>query len=163
MAVDCTTAGAMMEEIDKVIEHFVRDKNGRQLLKDIWNVIQAWDDLHDGDQNKQAAAAMRIANIDIPMNPLYQAFATPLQMQQMYLKWCASNAFEEAKLRDQLPKSYMLRAEYYQLIVNMICLLEGVEIAALKAPDVWVCYGESYQDYENEICPIPPLDSLGAG
>lgn len=153
----------MMEEIDKVIQHFVRDKNGQRLLRDIWDVIQAWDDLHDGDQNTQAAVAMRLANIDVPMNPLYQAFCTPLQMQKLYLKWRASNAIEEAKLREHLHKSYMLRAEYYQLIVDMICLLEGLEIAALKAPDVWVCYGESYPEYENEICLTPHSALSGAG
>lgn len=153
----------MSQEIDVVIEHFVKDDNGRRLLKDIWDVIQAWDDLYDGDENREAAVAMRLANIDIPLNPLYAAFATPLQMQRLYLKWRAANAIEEAKLLEQLPKSYMLRAEYYQLVVDMICLLEGVEKAALKAPDVWVCYGETYPEYEKEICPIPHSASSGAG
>ena len=153
----------MTEEIDKVINHFVKDKNGRKLLKDIWEVIQAWDDLHDGDQNDNAVAAMRLANIEIPQNPFYQAFLTPFQMQNLYLKWRASNAIEAAKLREQLPKSYMLRAEYYQLIVNMISFLEGLEVAALKSPDVWVCYGETFEDYEKEICQTPHSASSGAG
>ena len=153
----------MTEDIDFVIGHFVKDEHGAKLLRNIWDVIQAWDDAEDGDANPAFSEAMRKANIDIPQNPYYGAFLTSFQMQQMYLKWKAANAFEAAKLREHLPKSYMLRAEYYQLIVNMVSLLEGVEVAALKAPDIWLCYGEAFADYENEICPTQPLDSLGAG
>lgn len=149
-------------DIEFVIEHFVKHDDGQRLLLDIWEVIQAWDDAEDGDANKSFSQAMRKANIDIPQNPLYGAFATPFQMQQMYLKWQAANSFERAKLLEHLPKSYMLRAEYYQLIINMVCLLEGIETAALKAPDIWLCYGEAYADYENEICPIQPSDLSGA-
>ena len=148
----------MSEDIDVVIKHFVKNDQAQKLLRDIWDVIQAWDDLADGDANPEFSKAMRQANIDIPLNPLYVAFGTAFQIKQMYLKWCAANAFERAKLREHLPKSYMLRAEYYQLIVNMVCLLEGIEIAALKAPDIWLCYGEAYEDYEQEICPIPHSD-----
>lgn len=151
-----------MEEIETVINHFVKNEFGRKLLLDIWEVIQAWDDLYDGDPNPDFAKAMRQANIDIPQNPLYQTFSTPLQMQKLYLKWEAANAIERAKIREQLPKSYMLRAEYYQLIVDMVCFFEGVEIAALKAPDIWVCYGETYPDYEKEICPTQH-SALSAG
>lgn len=142
----------MTHDIDFVINHFVKNDYGRKLLRDIWDVIQAWDDLHDGDTNPDLATAMRQANVDLPTNPLYQPFCTPLQMQKLYLKWEAANAIEAAKLREQLPKSYMLRAEYYQLIVDMVCFFEGVEVAATKAPDIWVCYGETYPDYEKEIC-----------
>ena len=153
----------MTEDIDFVIGHFVKDNNAQKLLRDIWDVIQAWDDLEDGDANPNFSKAMRQANLDIPQNPLYAPFATAFQIQQMYLKWCAANAFERAKLREHMPKSYMLRAEYYQLIVNMVCLLEGLEKAALKAADIWLCYGEAFEDYEKEICLTPDSPrSVGA-
>lgn len=148
-------------DIEKIINHFVENQHGRKLLLDIWCVIQAWDDARDGDENEFTDLAFRLSNVDIPANPLYVPFNTLFQIQQMYLKWEAANAIEEAKLREHLPKSYVLRAEYYQLIVNMICFLEGVQVAAAKAPDVWVCYGEPYEEYEKEICQTQTSQSSG--
>lgn len=151
------------EAITNVIEHFIENEQARRLLLDIWDVVQAWDDAEDGDVNPQTSRAFRLSNVDLPTNPLYGPFGTAFQIQQMYLKWEAANAFERANMPELLHKSYMLRAEYYQLIVNMVCFFEGVEQAALKAPDIWLCYGETYQTYESELCLVQSSEqSAGA-
>lgn len=140
------------QEMKEFIEHFVKNEEGVRVLLMIWDGIQAWDDAYDGDTNSKMVAAMRYAFVDLPSSPLYLPANIRLQIQQMFLKWHVANVIEESGLKDQLHKSYMLRAEFYQLIVNMVCFFDGLEVALAKAPDIWVCYGEVYEDYEKEIC-----------
>lgn len=153
---------AHRDAIREVIEHFVENEEGVRVLMMVWDAIQAWDDAYDGDDNPGFADAFRIALVDLPGSPLYIPAALHFQIQQVFIKWHAANKIEEAQLKDHLPKAYMLRAEFYQLIVNMVLYFEGLDVALEKAPDIWVCYGEIYQEYEDEICQIQDLHSVAA-
>lgn len=137
--------------VEEIICYFVNNEEARRVLLMIWDGFQAWDDAADGDENSNFAKAFRIAFVDLPASPLYGPAALHFQIQQCYIKWEAANAIERHKLKDHLPKAYVLRAEFYQLIVNMVLYFEGLDIAIQKAPEIWACYGENYNEYREEI------------
>ncbi len=135
---------------EKAVRYFFEDENAVQLLLDIWLVIQAWDDAHDNDLTGNELAYKK-AMIDLPNNPLYQVCSVPFLISQLYVDWCAANEFEEKKDKHNLPKAFMLRAGFYRVMTTLIGILEGQDAAAEKAPQVWRCYGEIYEEYEEEI------------
>ena len=141
------------------LNHYIQNDDARQLLLNLWLVIQAWDDAEDGDPHDHAPVYQR-AMIDLPNNPLYQRCNLPLLIRQLWLDWTCANEFERNKEKDHLHKAYMLRAGFYRVMITLVDLTEGTASARRKAPMIWRCYGETYPEYEEEIlCQLPPPPS----
>ena len=133
---------------DKVVEHFFDDENAIKLLNDLWVVMQAWDDAEDGDEADHSYAYKK-AMIDLPRNPLYIQCSVPFLVEQAYIKWCAANVFESNNV--ELHKAYMLRADYFSIIVAIYSFINGVDKAAEKAHEIYTCYSEKFDDYAEEF------------
>ena len=132
------------------LNHFVKNDDARQLLLNLWLVIQAWDDAEDGDPHDHAPAYKQ-AVIDLPNNPLYIPCHLPLLIKQLWLDWTCANEYERGREVDHLHKAYMLRAGSYRVIITLVDLTEGTDAAQEKAPRIWRCYGESYPEFEAEV------------
>lgn len=137
------------DSIDHIIDRFVKDENARQYLKDLWIVIQAWDDAFDGDENPDLADAYRRAVVDMPRNPYFLMPGVHTAARLMYLNWHAANQLEKEKI--DLEKAYMLRAMYYQCILLAMDICHGQKYAEENAALLWRHYGEKFEDYLQEM------------
>ena len=141
------------------------EENLRQALKlpeeairwllDLWDVIQAWDDVVDGDAIERPVLDRAIwlslyglqANVFFDRN---RYLLLPL-LGNAVLKWKASDTIEREHLADHYHKAYMLRAGYYDLILHVVAIVHGEDEAMKSAHIVASLYGESYDDYVKEF------------
>lgn len=124
-------------------------------LLDIWQLIQAWDDVADGDAIERARLdrAIWAALVTMPANPFYLAHAPALQtgLALLVLKWQASDVAERAGKADA--RSYVWRAGYYDLVLLVVLLTKGHAAAMNDAMTVMHLYGETLHDYLKEFPP----------
>jgi len=126
------------------------DKDERliDLMMDLWDVMQAWDDAVDGDEANHAEGYKK-AMLNLPNNPYYISCNIPFLVSQSYYNWNTANQFEKDKI--ELEKAYMLRASYYGIIIMVVHSVHGREEAERIAPYAWRYYDESYEDYYKEM------------
>ena len=122
-------------------------------LGDVWNLIQLFDDIEDGDEiaGADGVDVLWSVLVGMPMNPFFlahQMTLTPIMMTQL-LKWQAANEAEAEGEADE--RSYMWRAGYYDLVlaVHYICFGRGLTEPSGCA--ILSLYGESYSDYKKEF------------
>jgi hypothetical protein len=120
-------------------------------LLDLWQVIQAFDDIHDGDPVGDAMPALWAALVSMPGNPFYVANAAALQgaVATAILKWHAANEAEEAGQADE--RSFVWRAAYYDVMLLVVLLCHGQAEALRLAPAVMLMYGEPFAAYREEF------------
>jgi hypothetical protein len=120
-------------------------------LIDLWQVIQVFDDVHDGHAVGDEMPALWAALVTMPGNPFYLSNAAALQsaMATAILKWHAANRAEEQGQADE--KSYVWRAAYYDVVLLVILLCHGQAVALDMAPVVMMMYGEPFADYRAEF------------
>ena len=133
---------------ESLVEFFPDHPAAIDLLMDLWDVMQSWDDAVDGDPADHAAA-YRTAIIHLPSNPLYNACLVPFLVAQCYYDWHTANQLEA--IPDELNKAYMLRAGFFRIIISMIHLLRGPDVAEQEAPIIWRMYTEDFNEYQQEI------------
>jgi len=119
----------------------------------IWNMIQVFDDVADGDPvgRKDLDRAIWFSMIGMPGNPFYAAnvaVLTPI-LAGMVLKWQASDIAERAGMADA--RSYMWRAGFYDVVLIAACIIHGPDKAAELSPTIMAMYGESLPDYLEEF------------
>lgn len=122
-------------------------------LLDVWDTIQTFDDLADGDSVSRSALDDLIWRtlVRLPDNSFYRVHQVSLAplMGLCILKWQASDHRERAQLADA--KSYMWRAGYYDLVLMVVLLCHGMRTAQEAATFVMDMYGESLEDYLKEF------------
>jgi hypothetical protein len=122
-------------------------------LMSLWNAIQVFDDMADGDfperENLFACVADTLCNM--PANPFFQVHAQTLVplLAVALLKWRAADDVE----RDGSPSeaSFIWRAGFYDIILAVVQLVHGQEVARDMAQHVMNLYGETYADYVKEF------------
>ena len=120
-------------------------------LLEMWNLIQVFDDVADGDDIKRPDLDRAIygAIVSLPTNPFYQKHQAALSpvLSLMVLKWLASDVAERKGLADA--RSYMWRAEYYGVVLTVATLVHGpsteTALVALRM------YGETADEYMKEF------------
>jgi len=141
--------------IDALRVHFSERLNLPQpaadWLIDLWQVIQVFDDVHDGHAVGDEMPALWAALVTMPGNPFYLSNAAALQsaMATAILKWHAANVAEEQGQADE--RSYMWRAAYYDVVLLVVLLCHGRAVALDMAPVVMMMYGEPFADYREEF------------
>lgn len=120
-------------------------------LLDLWQVIQTFDDIHDGDPVGDAMPALWAALVSMPGNPFYVANAAALQgaVATAILKWHAANEAEDAGQADE--RSFVWRAAYYDVMLLVVLLCHGQAEALRLAPVVMLMYGEPFAAYREEF------------
>lgn len=126
-------------------------------LLDIWQLIQAWDDVadEDGIERDRLDRAIWASLVTMPANPFYLANAVTLQagLALLVLKWQASDDAERAGKADA--RSYMWRAGYYDLVLLVVLLTKGHATAMKYAMTVMHLYGETLHEYLKEFPSCP--------
>lgn len=119
----------------------------------IWNAIQVFDDVADGDTvaRRDLDAAIWECLVGISQNQFWQANSAHLGpvVATMILKWQASDTVERAGNADA--RSFVWRAGYYDLILLCVALVHGPKFAAENAHHVMALYGESLDYYLEEF------------
>lgn len=122
-------------------------------LLDLWAVIQVFDDVADADDVPRAALhdAIWRALVGMPENPFYATNSAALLpvMANAFLKWVASDDAERAGNADE--KSFVWRASYYDVVLMVVLMTHGKDVAIRAAADVMALYGEKYADYKAEF------------
>jgi hypothetical protein len=123
-------------------------------LLDLWDVIQAWDDVVDGHAIERAALdrAIWLSMYGLPANVFFDRhrYALLPVMANAVLKWKASDTIERERLAEHYQKAYMLRAGYYDVVLHVLAIVHGDAEAMKSAHIVPSLYGETYEDYVKE-------------
>lgn len=120
-------------------------------LLEMWNLIQVFDDVADGDDIKRPDLnrAIYASIVGLPANPFYQRNQAALEsvLSLMVLKWMASDVAEREGSADE--RAYMWRAEYYGVVLTVATLVHGpsaeTALVALRM------YGETFDEYMKEF------------
>jgi hypothetical protein len=119
----------------------------------VWNAIQVFDDVADGDPvaRRDLDAAIWDCLVGISQNSFWKANSAHLGpvVATMILKWQASDTVERAGNADAM--SFVWRAGYYDLILICLSIVHGPEFAATNSHHVMALYGESLNDYLKEF------------
>lgn len=131
-----------------IIDDLNLPEDAKRWLTDLWDMIQMFDDIEDGDQITEGNKVLWSVLVDMPCNPFWianQSFLTPVLVTQM-LKWQAANAAEKQGKADE--KSYMWRAGYWDVVLMVMYICQGKDVNAYGALSL---YGETYEEYKEEM------------
>ncbi|CAB4139682.1 hypothetical protein UFOVP352_14 [uncultured Caudovirales phage] len=122
-------------------------------LNMVWDVMQFFDDIADKDPVKRADldAVIWASFVGMPGNDFYiknYQILLPI-LATSILKWQGADRAERAGLADE--KSFMWRAGFYDLILIVMQICFGAEVAARYAENVMRLYGENFNDYLMEF------------
>lgn len=122
-------------------------------LMSLWNAIQVFDDMNDGHHpdREDLFAAIADTLCNMPANPFFREHwltLVPL-LSVALLKWRASDDVERAK--DISEVSFVWRASFYDIILAVVQLVHGEQVARDSAQFVLRLYGETYADYQKEF------------
>lgn len=128
---------------------------GSDWLLELWRLCQTWDDIVDGDTATRAEIdhAIFLSFFGLQEHRFYKGNAAMLGpcVLNMVLKWKASDTLEKARDLDELPKCYMWRASYYDVILQVVAITQGTAFAMANAHLVLKLYGEKLSDIEEEF------------
>lgn len=122
-------------------------------LMGLWNAIQVFDDMADGDfpDRDELMTAISDTLCIMPANPFFRANADTLLplVAVAILKWRASDDAE----RNGKPSAmaYAWRAGFYDIVLAVVQIVHGHDVAMGAAVDVMHLYGEKFAEYEQEF------------
>lgn len=122
-------------------------------LMDLWHSIQALDDWADGASLKRGRIERVIfcALYELPANPWAMQYAADLYplVGSAVLKWVGANAIEGAAGSDEhmLRRAYMWRAGYWDIVLSVVAIVHGPQVAMANAGRIASFYGESWEEY----------------
>ncbi len=122
-------------------------------LMSLWNAIQVFDDMADGDMPERENLIACIADtlVNMPANPFFREHAGTLLplVAVAILKWRAADDVELQGKPSEM--SYAWRAGFYDIVLAVVQLVHGFETAKDVAQHVMGLYGENYADYHEEF------------
>jgi len=138
---------------ENLIKVFMLPQPAVEWLVMVYDAIQVFDDVADGDQVAREDLNATIWNTLVGMhqNSFFTANShhlTPL-LATMILKWQASDTAERNGQANA--KTFMWRAGYYDLILMTVSLVHGAGFATIHGHHVMALYGETFEDYMKEF------------
>lgn len=122
-------------------------------LMSLWNAIQVFDDMADGDHPDRVDLFAAIADTlcNMPANPFFREHAETLipLLGVAILKWKAADDAEIERRANEI--SYVWRAGYYDIVLAVLQLVHGEQVAMDVAHHVMRLYGETYAAYQEEF------------
>ena len=119
-------------------------------LCSLYKIIQFIDDVQDGDKADVESGVWN-SIVFFPTNGFFLRniqYLSPILSVQI-LKWMASDERErEGKAN---AKTYMYRAGFYDVVMEVVLLTHGYKKAKNYAPIVMDTYGETLEDYIEEF------------
>lgn len=134
-------------------EAFAIRGDAHDWLMSLWNAVQVFDDMADCDfpDRENLLACVADVLVMMPANPFFRAHSETLLplLAVAILKWRASDDVEiEGKPSEM---SYAWRAGFYDIVLAVVQLVHGFEVAKDAAQYVMGLYGENYADYHEEF------------
>lgn len=127
--------------------------NAVNWLCDLFDAIQFFDDIYDGDPVSQKATEEAIFNVFVrmPLNPFFAANSSILApaITTAIIKWQAANHCESNG--NASAKSYMWRAGYYDIVLLVLHICHGHEVSGANGRLVMDLYDETLDDYLKEF------------
>jgi hypothetical protein len=124
-----------------------------QFVVIIYHFAQFFDDVADGDAIRREDLDLNVYNcfVGLNLNPFFAQNRLALLpvMDLILLKWHGSDDAERSGIADE--KSFMWRAGFYDLLMTVVSICHGHDVAKEKAVDVMNFYGENLQDYKKEF------------
>ena len=124
-------------------------------LCDLFVVIQRIDDIADNGSipRNELNGLLWKSLVSLPANPFFQQHAHSLipLLQSAILKWQASDYVERHGVKEQLPKAYVWRAGFYDVVLQCFLIIHGEEAATADGWKVLAMYGEKMADYLTEF------------
>ena len=119
----------------------------------VYEIIQVFDDIADGDNVSRKDLNSTIWNVFIGMNQnqffvLNNSNLMPI-LANAILKWQASDTAERLGNADE--KSFVWRAGYYDLILMAVLITHGPDYAINNSHLVMQLYGEKFEEYIKEF------------
>lgn len=134
-------------------EGFALPDDAREWLMALFNAIQIFDDMADGDFPDRDRLTVAICDtlVNMPSNPFFLRHAPTLLplLATAILKWKASDDAERAGEANET--SFIWRAGYYDIVLAVIQLVHGQEVALDVCRQAMKLYGEPYSDYVKEF------------
>ena len=126
-----------------------------QWLIDLNQAVQGLDDWHDEDpipQNEKLKV-IHLCLVGLSGNPFFlQNYHRLLPLLNSFiLKWSAANDIEDNRLKEHLPKAYMWRAGFYDIVLEVVSIVYGFDVASNLSSYVLKMYGETYDEYSKEF------------
>lgn len=119
----------------------------------IFDIIQVFDDVADGDSVKRDDLNATIWNslVGMHQNEFFMSNSNHLVplLAVSILKWQGSDTSERLGRADA--KSFMWRAGYYDLVLMAVSIVHGAECATKNSHLVMDLYGENLTDYLEEF------------
>ena len=149
--------GHILSDIDWLKRHFIEvlylPEEASDWLIDLYRSIQLFDDVADGDpvDRKDLDHVLWHMMVGQYSNAFFaqkSATLVPL-LANAILKWQASDHVEREG--DVDARSFMWRAGYYDIILTVVQLCHGQEVAKESAHLIMRMYGEKYEDYLEEF------------
>lgn len=130
------------------------DTQAKRLSFALLEYIHLWDDLYDQDKTiepEHASIVMLEGLTVIAGSPLWGP-DMQAHMLNVFYRWTSANEFERAQRDDnELSKAWMLRAGVYDLFIVIAGRIHGVAWAKEIAPTVHRVYGETREDFLEEM------------
>lgn len=134
-------------------EVFALPDDAREWLLGLWNLIQVFDDMADGDHPDRDKLDVAIYDsiVGLPNNGFFQkhrAVLLPL-LSVAILKWKAADDAERA--HEPTATSFVWRAGYYDIVLAVVQLVHGFDSAMQIGTKVMALYGEGLSAYLAEF------------
>jgi hypothetical protein len=123
-------------------------------LLDVWEAFQLLDDVVDGDKPIERArldTGIYMLLVRLPSNPFYlvNAQALSTMLASAVMRWKASDDAERARKADE--RSFVWRAGYYDVVLEVVRICHGADVAMTAARDILSLYGETFEAYRQEF------------
>ncbi len=122
-------------------------------LISLWNAVQVFDDMADGDfpDRDRLDAAICDTLVNMPANPFFlEHIGTLLPLVSVaILKWKGADDVEREGEPNEV--SFVWRAGYYDIVLAVVQIVHGHRMAMDVSKAVLKLYGESYAEYQAEF------------
>lgn len=137
---------------DRFVVWFKGDEEAVEFALSLWSAMQEWDDLHDEGQCANHNALLSWLAFGKEFTPYFARNAHFLRpaLLSMYLAWTASNELDRGSRQD-VEKSYMLRAGIYGVWHLMAWIAGGDNWAVKVGPEIYRSYGETAEEIWKEF------------
>jgi hypothetical protein len=134
-------------------EGFAIKGHAHDWVMGLWNAIQVFDDMADGDfpDREDLFACVADTLCNMPMNPFFRVHQDTLipLLAVALMKWRGADDAERAGNPNET--SFVWRAGFYDIILAVVQLVHGAEVAKDAAQHVMKLYGENYAEYRKEF------------
>lgn len=154
-AADVTHFASTADCAPEAVLKLCRTDGARELIADVWNIAEVWDDAIDGDHNEDAGtvnAAWESALFGLTASPFMRNY--PHVRDFLFVaatNWQCANALEQHGSRDALAHSYNLRCAYFDFFVAVVLLDAGPDAAREAAMRLrFAIKADPFDDYLTE-------------